>query len=74
MHHPPVADIQAHFVVDHNPRPNEIAFRDPVGRNVAKNLPKKAGANVAMPPLARICATTEHNGFILKSSDQSSFR
>lgn len=28
MHHPPVADIQAHIEVDHNPRPNEIALRD----------------------------------------------
>jgi hypothetical protein len=28
MHHPPVADLQAHIEVDHNPRPNEIALRD----------------------------------------------
>lgn len=28
MHHPPVADIQTHIEVDHNPRPNEIALRD----------------------------------------------
>jgi hypothetical protein len=28
LHHPPVADIQAHIEVDHNPRPNEIALRD----------------------------------------------
>jgi len=28
LHHPPVADIQTHFEVDHNPRPNEIALRD----------------------------------------------
>ena len=28
MHHPPVADIQTHITVDHNPRPNEIALRD----------------------------------------------
>jgi hypothetical protein len=28
MHHPPVADIQQHIEVDHNPRPNEIALRD----------------------------------------------
>jgi hypothetical protein len=28
MHHPPVADIQTHIEVDHNPRPNEISFRD----------------------------------------------
>lgn len=26
MHHPPVADIQKHIEVDHNPRPNEIAL------------------------------------------------
>jgi hypothetical protein len=28
MHHPPVAAIQKHIEVDHNPRPNEIALRD----------------------------------------------
>ncbi len=28
MHHPPVADLQTHIEVDHNPRPNEIALRD----------------------------------------------
>ncbi len=28
MHHPPVADIQQHIEVDHNPRPNEIALRN----------------------------------------------
>jgi acid phosphatase type 7 len=28
MHHPPVADIQTVFEVDHNPRPNEISLRD----------------------------------------------
>jgi hypothetical protein len=28
MHHPPVADVQQHIRVDHNPRPNEIALRD----------------------------------------------
>ena len=28
MHHPPVADIQEHIEVNHNPRPNEIALRD----------------------------------------------
>lgn len=28
MHHPPVADLQEHLQVDHNPRPNEIALRD----------------------------------------------
>ena len=26
MHHPPVADIQTHIEVDHNPRPNELLF------------------------------------------------
>jgi hypothetical protein len=28
MHHPPVADIQKNFNIDHNPRPNEISLRD----------------------------------------------
>jgi len=28
IHHPPVADIQKNLEVNHNPRPNEIAFRD----------------------------------------------
>lgn len=28
LHHPPVADIQQHIQVSHNPRPNEIALRD----------------------------------------------
>jgi len=28
MHHPPVADLQEHIQVDHNPRSNEIALRD----------------------------------------------
>jgi hypothetical protein len=28
LHHPPVADIQTRYQVDHNPRPNEIALRD----------------------------------------------
>jgi hypothetical protein len=28
LHHPPVADIQEHIEVDHNPRPNEISLRD----------------------------------------------
>jgi hypothetical protein len=28
VHHPPVADVQLHLEVDHNPRPNEIALRD----------------------------------------------
>ena len=26
LHHPPVADVQTRFQVDHNPRPNEIAL------------------------------------------------
>ena len=28
MHHPPVADVQEHIGISHNPRPNEIALRD----------------------------------------------
>lgn len=32
LHHPPVADIQEHIEVDHNPRPNEIALRDFLSR------------------------------------------
>lgn len=32
LHHPPVADIQQNFAVDHNPRPNEIALRDYLSR------------------------------------------
>jgi len=28
LHRPPVADIQLHIEVDHNPRPNEISLRD----------------------------------------------
>ncbi|MDP9115140.1 MAG: metallophosphoesterase [Acidobacteriota bacterium] len=28
LHHPPVADVQTHIEVDHNPRPNEVALRD----------------------------------------------
>ena len=32
LHHPPVADIQTHIEVDHNPRPNEIALRDLLSR------------------------------------------
>jgi Calcineurin-like phosphoesterase len=28
LHHPPVADIQEHINISHNPRPNEIALRD----------------------------------------------
>lgn len=36
MHHPPVADIQEHIEVDHNPRPNEMALRDFLS-NAARN-------------------------------------
>jgi hypothetical protein len=36
LHHPPVADIQAHIEVDHNPRPNEIALRDYLSKASAK--------------------------------------
>jgi hypothetical protein len=32
LHHPPVADVQTHIEVDHNPRPNEIALRDYLSR------------------------------------------
>ena len=32
LHHPPVADVQTHIEVDHNPRPNEIALRDFLSR------------------------------------------
>ncbi len=32
LHHPPVADIQKHIEVDHNPQPNEIALRDLLSR------------------------------------------
>ncbi|WP_162601186.1 metallophosphoesterase family protein [Occallatibacter savannae] len=28
LHHPPVADVQTHINISHNPRPNEIALRD----------------------------------------------
>lgn len=28
MHRPPMADVQKHIEVDHNPRPNEIGLRD----------------------------------------------
>jgi hypothetical protein len=37
MHHPPVADIQQHIEVDHNPRPNEIALRDYLSKAAAKS-------------------------------------
>jgi hypothetical protein len=28
LHHPPVADVQQHLKIDHNPRANEIALRE----------------------------------------------
>jgi hypothetical protein len=31
LHHPPVADVQTHINISHNPRPNEIALRDYLG-------------------------------------------
>jgi acid phosphatase type 7 len=37
MHHPPVADIQTHIEVDHNPRPNEIALRDYLSKAAARS-------------------------------------
>lgn len=37
MHHPPVADIQKHIEVDHNPRENEIALRDYLSKAAAKS-------------------------------------
>jgi Calcineurin-like phosphoesterase len=36
MHHPPVADIQTKFKVNHNPRPNEIALAELL-KNAAVN-------------------------------------
>ena len=36
LHHPPVADIQTHLHVDHNPRPNEIALRDFLRRSARR--------------------------------------
>lgn len=36
IHHPPVADVQAHLYADHNPRPNEIALRDYFSRVAPK--------------------------------------
>ena len=36
LHHPPSADIQTHFEVNHNPRPNEIALRDMLSKLQAK--------------------------------------
>lgn len=40
QHHPPVADIQTRFEVDHNPRPNEIALRDYLRSAAASNRAK----------------------------------
>jgi hypothetical protein len=37
LHHPPVADIQKHIEVDHNPRPNEIALRDYLSKAAQKS-------------------------------------
>jgi hypothetical protein len=37
LHHPPVADIQEHIEVDHNPRPNEIALRDYLSKAARKS-------------------------------------
>ena len=37
LHHPPVADIQLHIEVDHNPRPNEISLRDYLGQAAEKS-------------------------------------
>ena len=36
MHHPPVADVQTHILVDHNPRPNEFALRDYLAEKAKK--------------------------------------
>ena len=37
LHHPPVADIQEHIEVSHNPRPNEIALRDLLSKLQSKS-------------------------------------
>src|SRR5215472_14678869 len=37
LHHPPVADIQEHIEVNHNPRPNEIALRDYLSKAAASS-------------------------------------
>ncbi len=37
LHHPPVADVQQHIEVDHNPRPNEIAVRDYLSKAAQKS-------------------------------------
>jgi hypothetical protein len=31
LHHPPVADVQTRILIDHNPRPNEIALAEYLG-------------------------------------------
>ncbi len=36
LHHPPVADVQTHIEVGHNPRPNEIALRDYLSKTARK--------------------------------------
>jgi len=36
LHHPPVADVQTHLLVDHNPRPNEWALRDYLAEKAKK--------------------------------------
>ena len=36
LHHPPVADFQTRYQVDHNPRPNEIALRDVLSKMAPK--------------------------------------
>jgi len=37
MHHPPVADLQTGRLADHNPRPNEIALTEYLGRVAPKS-------------------------------------
>lgn len=37
LHHPPVADVQTHIEVDHNPRPNEVALRDYLSKVAARS-------------------------------------
>jgi hypothetical protein len=40
LHHPPVADVQEHLQVDHNPRPNEIALRDYLSATAKRLRPR----------------------------------
>src|SRR5262249_25018889 len=40
MHHPPVADIQTRFNVDHNPRPNEVALAQYLRAKAMANRPR----------------------------------